>query len=710
MIYINGEAKTRISAYGGQLIQGWVAAPDIIGTPRPTITGNIIEPVVQNFDAFSGFDFAFTINPTATTQFTVTFTYTNYDKQVVNETLEVEIMMKREDGKILFSNNSDRLVTDNISATGATYSLPITTKNIVSSINVSSDNMWLSGQMNGSNLVVNVNKSTNTIPRSGELVLSAIDDSGNRIYARNIVTQVAAQEYEQSQFSLSEDNITVTYDYSGAHIINVIKDNITSYTVKSNDDFYNFEYDDTRIAIAHFQNNTTPFAKQGLLNVTAEGSDGKLYKVAVKIIQNPNPEAGSLTLPFGYSYKVPPYANQTAQVQMSLVNIFAETLQLSYDEMYDNYLDIRLFDNAYIITTKFSNETYATKTYNFTITGQDYAGNQISVDFVFEQLAETLRTEFPIWKTEVVNFATPNDYVDYQLIREDTQEILYNARAYAIDGNVQIEVNSIVKQYLQEQINIDIDGWQSNNGYVLVRLVIDGNDYRIYGIYNDWSYQDNDNKIISYPVDTLLDYRQRFFVSAINRMNDTDEYTRIEVDVDGGSVDNPEVIDNQIETKSILDLNDVFEIVVKTLDSQKQEMLKYKVDCTNSRYCLYYLNKFGGYDSMLFLPASMQSDTVVNREFNRLTYDVHKHSLTQYEKELTEQWQLKTKYLTDEQSKRMQHLLTSTQIWLQDLETGDIVPVVITDTNIQHKLRINQSKKKYQYIINVKSSKNKYRR
>lgn len=135
----------------------------------------------------------------------------------------------------------------------------------------------------------------------------------------------------------------------------------------------------------------------------------------------------------------------------------------------------------------------------------------------------------------------------------------------------------------------------------------------------------------------------------------------------------------------------------------------YWVSNTCYNYCLYYLNQYGGYDYMLFGGRELQTDSL-----SRLSYKqnyVANSSVfgrIDYMTKIEEAWSLNTSWVTDEQADKLKHLFTSNRIWLQDLNSGHITPVNITNSSFEHRTWKNQGRKLYSFTIEVKSSQEKY--
>ena len=130
-------------------------------------------------------------------------------------------------------------------------------------------------------------------------------------------------------------------------------------------------------------------------------------------------------------------------------------------------------------------------------------------------------------------------------------------------------------------------------------------------------------------------------------------------------------------------------------------------------YCLYYTNQFGGWDWLLVNGTSLKID-----KLSRLSYKSNyeaqastpgtRNKIT-YNTIINENWELNTSWLTDIQSSKMSNLLESNQVVLHDLKNNYLIPVLITNSNVEYKTYKNQGRKLYSYKIEVEASKPKYR-
>lgn len=241
----------------------------------------------------------------------------------------------------------------------------------------------------------------------------------------------------------------------------------------------------------------------------------------------------------------------------------------------------------------------------------------------------------------------------------------------------------------------------------------------------DWSYE-NDNRIVkSNPIINLLDYRQYLLytitatdpniseiidVKLNNNLIDTfkiDGYTFYTYIRDLSQLTYPGEFTYAYSYDFLVDRAFPFPGTYNTLTIGAS---KYLITNTCYRYCLYYLNQYGGWDSMLFRGKELQTD-----DLSRLSYkknyvanstEFHK---VDYLTTINEKWQLNTSFLDDLSSSKIINIMGSNRLFLHDLETGHIAPVNVTNSSCEHKTYKNQSRKMATYNVEVTASQPKYR-
>lgn len=244
-------------------------------------------------------------------------------------------------------------------------------------------------------------------------------------------------------------------------------------------------------------------------------------------------------------------------------------------------------------------------------------------------------------------------------------------------------------------------------------------------IVYDWSYKPNYNRsVLSDPIVNLVDNRQ-FFVYTI-KAGSPDVVNTITMKI-GDIVATSFQISGYTYYNLVQDLStstypgefsyaysyDFFVDRTVPIDGVNKITIgpsTYYVTNTCYKYCLYYLNQYGGWDSLLFRGRELQTD-----DLSRLSYkknyvagstDFHK---VDYLTTIQEKWSLNTSFLDNEESSKMINLMASNKIFIHDLEEGYVAPVNITNSECEHKNYKNQGRKMATYNIEVSASQPKYR-
>jgi hypothetical protein len=128
-------------------------------------------------------------------------------------------------------------------------------------------------------------------------------------------------------------------------------------------------------------------------------------------------------------------------------------------------------------------------------------------------------------------------------------------------------------------------------------------------------------------------------------------------------------------------------------------------DC-NSKWALYYLNRYGGWDSYLIDGYVSRKDVYTRRnivkEYNN---NFLEFGTKPYMTEVTVNYEIHTGWMNDAESEIMAaNLFPSTRIYLHNLETQEIVPLTITDAETLYKNHKNSGRRLLNYTINAMSS------
>lgn len=336
----------------------------------------------------------------------------------------------------------------------------------------------------------------------------------------------------------------------------------------------------------------------------------------------------------------------------------------------------------------------------------------------------------PIWKKFYVSLGT-SDFAEYA-IRYDTgyeYVTIYNGKAWKKPGEQEIKIciNDICADWL---INVFPSLSEENEAFVREMMPIEFNVQKISaaGVYDevakvrfvkDWSYDEKHNVEtdgFSAPINNKVDARQWVLWTGLDELSIYVYVTEANGQISVKKLPIKIFSDfeedfNQDFAKSLgtagsgtavfqpMQFGDVTKMSIERLD--------YEVtDC--SRYVLYYLNAYGGWDSLLIEGATSEEDNLTRHTMSIAGEKGSRNVnyLNDIQKKLT----LHTSWLSDEQSLRMHHLLNSTDVYLHDLENDVIHPVVLNNTATPYKTYKGEGGKVVSYSIEASMAYHRMRR
>ena len=417
-------------------------------------------------------------------------------------------------------------------------------------------------------------------------------------------------------------------------------------------------------------------------------------------------------------YIVNANAGSNVVMNYTLVNV-ANTIELvAPNDLYDVF-DVQIDRNTYTVTftALFDNENSENdiEFNGLYFRGYDLDGNEVlSPTFTLIQSADASSIQFPLWKLQIIQIKPVEDYVDYRLLADDNK-IIYQGRAYSHGKIVYLSLNELVRPFINQSIDITLQGWQNTNGYgkfKLQKMNENGvyEDYMTIRTFADWSYKDRvtNTQCLQDPIFRTLDYRQKALFSVIDKYGDYSDasITRCWIAKDAVHYSNVINANNEIATIVVHDLSDCDRIsclythINSDINIDYED--EYKVECTPFKYCLYYQNLYGGYDSLLLNKTSSESITTKSNSLtSNVSFDSKVHETKMYRRATNRKFKLMTPRLNDEQSAKMCHILQTNQAWLHNLETGEIIPVNVDDSTTAIKTFVSNGRKVITYTINA---------
>ena len=334
----------------------------------------------------------------------------------------------------------------------------------------------------------------------------------------------------------------------------------------------------------------------------------------------------------------------------------------------------------------------------------------------------------PIWKDYYVNLGTAES-VQFRILVGD--DVIYTGKAFKRPGkaNNEIRINDICADYLEnvfpalEQTTFT----GSNQPLTFVIQTLSGTTWTTRASVqfdNNWSYDYDYNPAtmgMSFPVNNKIDIRQWVVFTAYNALAITATITLangssfdviIPVEIsddfnDDYNFDFSHSVRAAQTGTAVFDLSQWGDVRSLTIGNKV-----FKVVNNCNRYALYYVNAYGGWDSLLIEGNHSVSDNLT-RHTRETEYDnrsIQNRGVHNYVNEISKTMTLHTSWLSDDESSRMHHLLNSTNVFLGDLVTGQMIPVILTDIRTDYKTYKSNGGRLVNYTINVTIAQERIRR
>lgn len=344
---------------------------------------------------------------------------------------------------------------------------------------------------------------------------------------------------------------------------------------------------------------------------------------------------------------------------------------------------------------------------------------RFSVDYDHSKVTQ------PIWQD--VNFIS--DYtsrLDYT-ISDENNAIIYSGTAIAEPGTNEINfnINRICADYINSHLRKGLaPGIHYLYDYAKLFKINNGNNEELakYRFYNSYAYEPLPVRIfLNDPIKRKMDgdkmiieadNRQYTFVSAYNRREDPVSLT---LSYDGVVNTLFELTDSAMFVRigdGFVMPNTIYKpktFICSTTEGVDGQLEFNAVD-TCYEYCLYYVNAYGGWDSLLIKGNVMKTDNInsnlYTKGYNNTTLEFGK---VKYLNEINTTYRLHTDWFNDDEQSRLHHLLGSNEVYLHNLVTGKIEPVIITNKTVEYKTYTNNGKKKWNNTIDVEVAQTKIR-
>ena len=333
----------------------------------------------------------------------------------------------------------------------------------------------------------------------------------------------------------------------------------------------------------------------------------------------------------------------------------------------------------------------------------------------------------PIWM-DTYYIDSVNSTLQYTITADN--EVVYSGKSIALPNTNEIifNVNQLCGNYLNSHLPNGIaDGYYLIDDYAKLFQVVGKNDsvagekvIAQYRFYNSYLYEDDNSVFLNRPIKikynergmpmTVVDKRQYSFCSIYNKT--PNETTVRYYKLGGTTVNEQAIIDNNaqsvfIERNAYNGVGGTSQLVF----TANGEQYTIKVEDTCYDYCIYYCNALGGWDSLLVGGNTIKNDKIASKyykkDFNNTTTEFEK---TKFMNIITPTYRIYTDWFNDDEQSRLFHLLESTEVYLHNLLTDKIEPVIITNSNCEYKTYTNNGKQKWYNTIDLEVAQEKLRK
>lgn len=318
-------------------------------------------------------------------------------------------------------------------------------------------------------------------------------------------------------------------------------------------------------------------------------------------------------------------------------------------------------------------------------------------DYIFKVKTDYMAQIIPIWQDYYVEFNTNDSPISYGIYEvgdfgttehndvtyQNTENLIFSGKAWAApsyDQNTfKTNINKICEDYLSNDFNsfaaVGTNGKNVEHTDAMKTFVIKNEDNgaeidRVTFIY-DWSF------------DSTVTYAEG-------------QSTEMSHPINGKGVS------GMYYFRTVFNGTYVRTLASRTPLSGYTET----TECNAGKWALYYLNRYGGWDSYLIDGYVSRKNNFVRKNvvksFNNNTLEFgNKPYMTQ----ITPNYEIHTGWMNDRESEVLAaNVFQSTRVYLHNLETEEVIPIVITDADVLHKNHKNSGRRLLNYTINAVSA------
>lgn len=289
-----------------------------------------------------------------------------------------------------------------------------------------------------------------------------------------------------------------------------------------------------------------------------------------------------------------------------------------------------------------------------------------------------------IWKDTY--YVSTADTLKYRILLDGEEIYAGKAVKYPDADEMLVNVNKICSNYLESNIDVLLNLMPESQTAITqshaqrqFNFLVNDAVVENYVFYNDWSYSDDmavtgSSINVSHPING-------HYVPGMLKLRTTRTTSSTPVCTTTGQVGGGAALGYTTQVK-----------------------------CTP--YVLYYLNSYGGWDAFVIEGNTTKKDAfttfTTDQSFNNTTIEFE---YNKYVQEIKTTYVMNTGLLNDEQSKNLaKNLIGSIKVYLQNIDEGRIIPVVIDDKEATYQTYQLNNRKLCQYKIICTESQHKLRK
>lgn len=316
----------------------------------------------------------------------------------------------------------------------------------------------------------------------------------------------------------------------------------------------------------------------------------------------------------------------------------------------------------------------------------------------------------PIWQDIFVTI--PSNYPQFFVQINGTQVYAGKGAFMPNETTIKVRLNDIITDYLT-YVTPNFFDTESKSFDVLNVVVrrFDGQLIWSDTIIPDWSYTHYYNPeegLPLAPIDNRLHPRQAFVMTNFGGLS-----TEVEAEYKDGTL-GAQDLDYGPNVASYMPPQHTSPLVALFVvlgDYAATYDYTYTKGC--ERFVLYYINAYGGWESLLCDGTSTTSENYTRNTYKRV-YDNNNNlarGTVNYANEVAKTYTLRTGLLTEEGAANMHHLIGSPMVFLQDFANdGAVMPVTIDDKSVEAKTFNSNGRRPIQYTIKATLARDRVRR